>query len=72
MKILDISPRDIFVTFEISVGELKCLVDALDHAEFKYNGEDNENLKFSVQYMVKQFYPELVKVLKQLESENGG
>ena len=50
MKILNIEPKDIHVTFDMSINEIDLVLDALEHAEVNFPGDEktvgrNEGMK---------------------------
>ena len=69
MKILSIEPRDIYVTFELSVSEIDKLLIGLGLAKIDYNGENKKEVE-AAQYIEKKFFPELNKVMQGFQNES--
>lgn len=66
MKIVKIESKDIYVTFEISLENLKKLKKSVDMAEIKYDGRDKN--EFDAQnYLITEFYPAIKEVIEDLE-----
>ena len=56
MKILSIQPKDIHVTFEMSLDQIKLLLDFLDNCTMKFR---NPKLQKSVDYVIQDFFKQL-------------
>ena len=69
MKIIKIEPKDIYVTFEIGLENLKKLAIALSLSEIKYQGTEEKD-KEAVIYLTNTFFPTISKVLEDLEGPN--
>lgn len=67
-KVLAIAPKDIFVTFEMSLDNLRALITALECAELKYDGAEELNKKEAADYLM-VFYKHLTDVRKRIESD---
>lgn len=67
MKIIKVAPKDIYVTFEIGLEDLKKIVTALDLAKINYDGKSNPEDAMAVIYLTKEFYPAIREVIEDLE-----
>lgn len=61
IKILNIAPKDIYITLEISARTASAIALGLELAEVKYDGEDADQVE--AQKAVTDFYNELVKAM---------
>ena len=59
IELVGIEPRDIYVLCKFPLEGLKKLKMLLDHAEIKYDGEDEPEMKEAVEYLNKVLYPTL-------------
>jgi len=69
MKILSIEPKDIYVTFELSVAEIEKLLIGLGLTKIEYDGK-NEEEKEAALYIEKTFFPELERIMKEIKNES--
>ena len=65
MKVINIQPKDIYITFEIGLKEADSLLDALDMAEVKFDGKD-ESQMFAKDALNK-FFETLSEVVEDLK-----
>lgn len=65
MKILDLYPKDFYVTMELSLKEINFLLTALDRAELKFDGKNPQELA-AVEFVKNQFFI----ILNRLYEEN--
>lgn len=66
MIVLKVAPKDISVTMEISLVELRKLRDGLAIAKIDFNGEVNEERE-AADFITRQFWPELNQLVEDLE-----
>lgn len=70
MKVLKIEPRDIYITFEMSIAQAimlrksLCMIDPIDLAD------TTDKEKQAVNYLTKDFYPALDKTIKDVVGED--
>ena len=69
MKVLTVAPKDIYVTIEIGLKNLKQIITALDHAKIEYDSKANPDAALAVIYLTKEFYPGIKEVVTDLEKE---
>lgn len=65
MKILDLYPRDFYVTVELSLKEVGKILLALEKAELKFDGSKPQEMD-AVQFVKETFFSQL----DQLYEEN--
>lgn len=71
LSILRVAPKDIYVTMEMSLADLKMIIRALDLAKIDYDGEGSPEDKIAVMFLTKDFYPSIKEVVVDLEKEVG-
>jgi len=71
MNILRVAPKDIYVTFEISLKSLRQVVRGLELAELNYDGQENPDDKMAAIFLTKEFYPSIKEVVVDLDKEYG-
>jgi len=71
MKIVDVQPRDFYVTVDFSLEQIKWLHMFLERAEINYDSEKEPEMVKSVKYMIDKLYPDLVEFIETMESEHG-
>ena len=69
MKIIDVYPKDVHVVIELSLSEVKMLLDALDRAELRYSGEKPEEVE-STKFVAEMFYSTLSKLMEDVKNES--
>ncbi len=69
MKIIDVQPKDIYVTTEFSLVQLKWLHLYLSGSKFEYSSEDEPELVEAMYYIVDKLYPKLTSFIEQMENE---
>ena len=65
MRILNVEPKDIHVTMDMSIREVNLVLDALEHAEIKFPGDDKPELKEAARFLSDEFF----KILSDLSKE---
>lgn len=71
MRVVNIEYRDVYITLDLSLKQLKYLRDLFNHADIQYDGEDEPEMKEAVDFLNNQFHPFLVQVVKDNESNLG-
>ena len=66
MIVLKVVPKDISVTMEIGLTDLRKLRDGLALANINFNGEDNAERE-AADYTTKVFYPQLNELVEDLD-----
>ena len=69
MKIIDVQPKDIYVTTEFSLSQLKLLCLYLSSSKVEYSSEDEPEMVGACIYVTDKLYPDLVVFLKQMENK---
>jgi len=67
MKILKVESKDIYVTIELSVAQIKHILDFLNHCICNYNSEEEPSMKESDAYMNETFFKELNDLYENIE-----
>ena len=67
MKIVKIEPKDVWITIDLSLSELKKILSALDHAEIKYDHKKDIKISEAATYLINDFYPAIKEVVDDLE-----
>jgi len=65
MIILNVEPKDIHVTLDMSVKEINMVLDAMEHAEIKFPGDEQPELKEAAQFVTDVFF----KTLSELSAD---
>lgn len=73
MKVVNVRPRDICVTFEMSVQEIDLFIEYLDHCSVTYDPKKDKKMAEADEYMKKNF-ANLVELhsnlIKDIDGEN--
>ena len=69
MKILNVVPKDLHVTFEISLIKLKMLSLFLERSKVEYNSETEPEMAEAVKYIAEGLYPNLADFLDEMEKK---
>jgi len=69
MKIIDVQPKDIYVTTEFSLVQLKWLQMFLNRSTVEYSSEDEPEIVEAVKYVTDKLYPDLESFLNQMENK---
>ena len=67
MKVIQIAPKDIFITLEISLTEAENLLIALENAIIEYDGKNDIKVVKAVKYLTEDFQPTLDKIVEDLK-----
>jgi len=70
IRVVQIAPKDVHVTFEISLKNLDKLLDFLDGCEFLYDKENGKQVTAKT-YVEKELFPFLEKISEDLNNEAG-
>jgi len=65
MQILNVEPKDIHITIDLSVTESRSIVKALDHSQINYDGKDEPDM-VDASGCLSSFYKMLSEVLDGL------
>jgi len=66
MQIINIEPRDIHVTIDLSITEIKKILTALERAKIDYNGRDEPGMEKASECL-KLFFNLLAEVEENVE-----
>lgn len=66
MKVINVEHRDIYVTLDLSLQELKFLDQALDHTTLEFNGEEEPEMKVADHFVRETFAPTIKELLKEI------
>jgi len=69
VRIIDVQARDIYVTLEFSITQIKRILDVLDKVEIKYNKTDNPELDKSVEYFTEDFCKKLGNLYEDIREK---
>lgn len=70
LRILKVYPKDVYITMEISLADIKKIVVALDNATIAFDGKDPESAAATT-FVTQEFYPELVKLIEDVKEMTG-
>jgi hypothetical protein len=68
MKILNIEPKDIHVTLDMGIQEIKLVLDALENSEIKFDSEEQPDLPKAADFL-KVFFKTLDDVVNEVEGK---
>lgn len=68
MRVLNVEPQDIHVILDLSLTEVKKILDALEHSEIKFDGSENPEIAEAADFLRNIFF----KNLDALVVEVGG
>jgi len=66
MLLMNLEPKDIHATIDISLAEVKHIIKALDFAEVKYNGKEDPDMEAAASTL-SEFYDLLAKIAKEVD-----
>ncbi len=72
MRLVNFYPKDIYVQVELSLTELKKLVNFLDNCEVPLEKVQNEGLADSFEFVSNQLFPYLDQLVDQIEGGKNG
>ena len=70
MKVVDVAPKDIYITIELSLKETRNLLKALDKVKIDYNGQKEPEMVEAAQTLT-TFYNILAEVEDGLPKHSG-
>ncbi len=70
MNLLGVYPADVRIVLEFSVNELEQMIIALDISTINFDGKDEKQVK-SVNFLTKEFYPAIQKVIEDIKEKDG-
>jgi len=68
MRVLNIEPKDIHITLDMGVQEVKLVLDALEHSEIKFNSDEHPDLPKAAEFL-KVFFNTLDNVITEVEGK---
>ena len=68
MRILNVEPKDIHVTFDMPINEINLVLDALEHAEIKFDADEEPGLKKAATFLTDVFFKNLNAVSEEAKS----
>lgn len=71
MKVIKIEPKDVYITFEIGLDDLKKVVRALELTQVNTDSKNDPESVICGHYLTKEFFPILAEVVDDLEREMG-
>ena len=71
MNVLDVYFKDVHAVVEHNRDDLEKLRLFLDRCSIDYDGESEPKVKEAVKFVTEKFFPDLEKLLKTLNSEQG-
>jgi len=69
MRILDVEPKDIHVTFDMSINEINLVLDALEVAELNFDGDEKPELKKAAIFLTDVFFKNLSAVSEEVKGK---
>ena len=67
MKILNVEPKDIHVTFDMSAKEIDLILDAMEHSEVTFDSDENPELKKAATFLKDVFFKNLDAVSEEIK-----
>jgi hypothetical protein len=64
MRILDLYPRDFYVTMELSLKEVGKILMALEKAELKFDGKNPQEIE-AVEFVKNDFFNQLNRLYEE-------
>ena len=68
IKVINVEPRDICVTFEMSIGAIEMVLEALDHAIIEIDTKD-EKLVAANEFLKDGFFKTLNGIVKEVKGD---
>jgi len=69
MRLINVVQKDIWVTLEFPLQELRFLKKLLDNAEIKYDGKADPEMQLAESFLQETFYPFLKQLIDNAEKE---
>jgi len=67
MKILNVEPKDIHVTFEMSANEIDMALLAMENSEISFNSDEDPEIKKASSFLKDVFFKNLDSVLDEIK-----
>ena len=68
MRILNVEPKDIHITFDMSIKEVNLVLDALDHSEVKFASDEQPNM-IEADACLKMFFKTLADISNEVKGK---
>ncbi len=68
LKLIDVRPKDIYTTIEISKEGVIKVLDFLNNCTCSYDSKEQPELEKAVMYVKNEFFPFLIEVEKVLKN----
>ena len=69
MRILNVEPKDIHVTFNMSIKEVDLVLDALDNSEVKFASDEKPEVIEAAAYLKDVFFKTLADISKEVKGK---
>ena len=67
MKILNVEPKDVHVTFDMSANEIDLVLDAMENSEITFDSDENPELKKAVDFFKNVFFKNLDSIAEEIK-----
>ena len=67
MQILNVEPKDIHITLDLSIKETRMILDVLDHAKVEFNGTEEPGMIEAYDFVKDRFLKQLDQVVQDVE-----
>lgn len=67
MKILNIEPKDIHVTFDMSANEIDMVLDAMEHSEVTFDSDENPEIEKASAFFKDVFFKNLDAIAEEIK-----
>ena len=71
MKITNVEARDIYVSFDLSIGEINHLLNFLDKSTVEFNSKDNPEMVEADKFVREEFFKNLDGLSEELKNGVG-
>lgn len=72
MKVINVAPKDIYLTLEFALEDLVLIRDALSCAEFKFSSSEDPELEKAINFTSNDFYSFLNGLIEEMKNGTGG
>ena len=69
MRILNVEPKDIHITFDMSIKEVNLVLDALDHSEVKFASDEQPDVIEAAAYLKDVFFKTLADISNEVKGK---
>lgn len=69
IRVLSVEPRDFWIVFELSLTQIKQILDAMEVARMEYDFS-NKVLNEAVEYLTKGFVPALAALEEEIKHDS--